>query len=138
LYLIFYLKNNGDEIPWEMHCALMGVYRDGAWCEFSHQNEKRDARKGDATLYLQTAAQRFAHRINRARNWKSHLWQGRFFYHLWMKLSLSVGGGALCGAKSGRAGMVERDEDYRWSSAAAHCGNRSDGVLNPSQVVVAI
>uniref|UniRef100_E6QSY2 Uncharacterized protein n=1 Tax=mine drainage metagenome TaxID=410659 RepID=E6QSY2_9ZZZZ len=52
MYLIFYLKNNGDEIPWEMHCALMGVYRDGARCEFSHQNNFGHGRKWDASLYL--------------------------------------------------------------------------------------
>lgn len=28
------------------------------------------------------------------------------------------------------AGIVERAENYRWSSAAAHCGNRSDAVLD--------
>jgi len=29
-----------------------------------------------------------------------------------------------------RAGMELRAENYRWSSAAAHCGNRSDSLLN--------
>jgi putative transposase len=30
-----------------------------------------------------------------------------------------------------RAGMERRTEDYRWSSAAAHCGKRLDRLLNP-------
>jgi hypothetical protein len=30
-----------------------------------------------------------------------------------------------------RAGMVLRAEDYRWSSAAAHCANQAEGLLNP-------
>jgi putative transposase len=30
-----------------------------------------------------------------------------------------------------RAGMVERAEDYLWSSAAAHCGLRDDILLDP-------
>jgi len=29
-----------------------------------------------------------------------------------------------------RAGIVRRAEDYRWSSAAAHCGLRSDRILS--------
>jgi putative transposase len=29
-----------------------------------------------------------------------------------------------------RAGMVRRAEDYRWSSAVAHCSNIPDGLLN--------
>jgi putative transposase len=29
-----------------------------------------------------------------------------------------------------RAGMVERAEDYRWSSAACHFGLRDDPMLN--------
>ena len=31
-----------------------------------------------------------------------------------------------------RAGIVTCAEDYPWSSAAAHCGLRSDPVLSPS------
>jgi putative transposase len=30
-----------------------------------------------------------------------------------------------------RAGLVERAEDYRWSSAPAHCGMASDALLRP-------
>jgi putative transposase len=30
-----------------------------------------------------------------------------------------------------RASMVDRAEDYRWSSAAAHCGLREDPLLSP-------
>ena len=30
-----------------------------------------------------------------------------------------------------RAGMVEKAEDYAWSSAAAHCGLRFDPLLEP-------
>jgi len=29
-----------------------------------------------------------------------------------------------------RAGMIDRAENFQWSSAAAHCGNRVDGVLH--------
>ena len=71
---------------------------------------------------------RYAQRINRARGWKGHLWQGRFFSspldeaYLWAAVRYVE-------RNPVRAGMIERAEDYRWSSAAAHCGKRSDSLL---------
>ncbi len=73
---------------------------------------------------------RYAQRVNRARGWKGHLWQGRFFSspldeaYLWAAVRYVE-------RNPVRAGMERRAEDYRWSSAAAHCGKRSDGLLNP-------
>jgi putative transposase len=72
---------------------------------------------------------RYAQRINRARGWKGHLWQGRFFSspldeaYLWAAVRYVE-------RNPVRAGMVRRAENYRWSSAAAHCGRRLDGLLN--------
>jgi putative transposase len=73
---------------------------------------------------------RYAQRINRARGWKGHLWQGRYFSsplddaYLWAAVRYVE-------RNPVRAGMVRRAEDYRWSSAAAHCGKRSDALINP-------
>ncbi|MDA8327583.1 MAG: transposase [Betaproteobacteria bacterium] len=72
---------------------------------------------------------RYAQRINRARNWKGHLWQGRFFSSPLDEIYL-LAAVRYVERNPVRAGMVERAEDYRWSSAAAHCGDRSDNVLN--------
>lgn len=72
---------------------------------------------------------RYAQRINRAKDWKGHLWQGRFFSspldeaYLWAAVRYVE-------RNPVRAGMVSHAEDYRWSSAAAHCGNHLDGLLN--------
>jgi len=72
---------------------------------------------------------RYAQRINRARGWKGHLWQGRYFSspldeaYLWAAVRYVE-------RNPVRAGMEQRAENYRWSSAAAHCGNRSDDLLN--------
>jgi len=72
---------------------------------------------------------RYAQRINRTRDWKGHLWQGRFFSsplddaYLWAAVRYVE-------RNPVRAGMARRAEDYRWSSAAAHCGNRTDDLLN--------
>jgi len=58
-----------------------------------------------------------------------HVWQGRFFScpldeaHLWAAVRYVEGNPV-------RAGLVARAEDYAWSSAAAHCGLRTDVVLS--------
>jgi putative transposase len=72
---------------------------------------------------------RYAQRINREKGWKGHLWQGRFFSspldeaYLWAAVRYVE-------RNPVRAGMVRRAEEYRWSSAVAHCGNIPDGLLN--------
>jgi len=72
---------------------------------------------------------RYAQYINSKNGWSGHLWQGRYFSsaldekYLW---------GAIRYVERNpvRAGIVERSEDYLWSSAAAHCGIRDDGALS--------
>jgi len=76
---------------------------------------------------------RYAQHINRSRGWKGHLWQGRFF-------SSPLDDGYLWAAiryverNPVRAGMVKKAEDYRWSSAAAHCDLRADSLLTGKAV----
>ena len=71
---------------------------------------------------------RYAQRINRARGWTGHVWQGRFFSsalderYLWTALRYVE-------RNPVRAGVVQRAEDYRWSSAPAHCTLAHDYVL---------
>ncbi|TLS75590.1 transposase [Mariprofundus erugo] len=71
---------------------------------------------------------RYAQRVNRINNWSGHLWQGRFFSsalddaYLWSAIRYVE-------RNPVRAGLVERAEDYHWSSAAGHCGIRVDAVL---------
>ncbi|MCF6219423.1 MAG: transposase [Gammaproteobacteria bacterium] len=71
---------------------------------------------------------RYAQRINRARDWKGHLWQGRFFSS---PLDEAYTWAAIRYVETNpvRAGMVERAEEYRWSSAAAHCGLTKSPIL---------
>jgi len=72
---------------------------------------------------------RYAQRVNRQQGWSGHLWQGRFFSsplddaYLWTAMRY-----VECNPV--RAGMVQRAEDYRWSSASAHCTNAPDDLLN--------
>ncbi len=71
---------------------------------------------------------RHAQRVNRARGWNGHLWQGRFFSsmlddrYLWTAIRYVE-------LNPVRAQLVDRAEEYRWSSAAAHCGFRRDPSL---------
>jgi putative transposase len=71
---------------------------------------------------------RYAQRINRLKKWKGHLWQGRFFSsalddsYLWAAIRYVE-------RNPVRARLVRRAENYRWSSAPAHCGLRADSVL---------
>ena len=58
-----------------------------------------------------------------------HLWEGRFYSsvmdeaYLWNAVRYVE-------RNPIRAGLVARAEDYRWSSAAAHCGLRTDRLLS--------
>jgi len=75
------------------------------------------------------AHQAYAAWFNRKTRESGHLWQGRFFScvlddtHLWSAARYVARNPA-------RAGLVERAEQYRWSSAAAHCGLQKDPLLS--------
>lgn len=71
---------------------------------------------------------RYAQMINRAKGWKGHLWQGRFF-------SSPLDDEYLFYAtryverNPVRANMVKKAENYKWSSAKGHCGITKDEIL---------
>lgn len=76
---------------------------------------------------------RYAQRINRAKKWKGHLWQGRFFSsaldenYLWAAIRYVE-------RNPVRARNVRRAENYPWSSAVAHCEGKQDAVLSRDPV----
>ena len=76
---------------------------------------------------LKQAHGRYAAYWNAQQSSSGHVWQGRFYScpldesHLWKALRYVE-------LNPVRAGMVERAEMWRWSSAAAHCG---DSNLDP-------
>jgi REP-associated tyrosine transposase len=76
---------------------------------------------------------RYAQRINRIRGWKGHLWQGRYFASPldgpWTWSAIRY---VECNPV--RAGMIGKAESYPWSSAAAHCGLRSDPLLTANSL----
>lgn len=69
--------------------------------------------------------------INMREDWKGHLWQGRFFS---CPLDESYARAAVRYAELNpvRAGLVERAEDYGWSSARAHVLRKPDPLLSES------
>ena len=71
---------------------------------------------------------RYARRINRARGWTGHLWQGRFFSSALDEKYL-LAAIRYVERNPVRAGIVRRAEDYKWSSARAHCQVADDYVL---------
>lgn len=71
----------------------------------------------------------YAQRVNRMRDQKGHLWQGRYF-------SSPLGADYFLHAvryvelNPVKARMVAKAEDYAWSSAVAHCGLRNDPLVD--------
>jgi len=67
--------------------------------------------------------------LNRKTRERGHLWQGRFGScvlddeHLWVCVRYVE-------RNPVRAGLVDRAQDWPWSSAAAHCGLKSDPLLS--------
>jgi putative transposase len=75
---------------------------------------------------------RHTQRVNRRHDWKGHLWQGRYFSspldedYLWAAIRYVE-------LNPVRACLVDRAEEYPWSSASAHCGVTNDPVLTSDE-----
>jgi putative transposase len=86
----------------------------------------RQARALAATL--KPVHLRHAQEFNRRMGVGGVLWQGRFFscpldeQHFWAAVRYVE-------RNPVRAGLVQRGQDWPWSSAAAHCGQRPDVLL---------
>jgi len=78
-------------------------------------------RSDSLAVLLRRVHGRYAQMVNARRLRSGHLWQNRFYScplsgsHLWRAL-------AYVESNPVRAGLVERPEHYKWSSAAAHLG----------------
>lgn len=77
----------------------------------------------------------YGHWFNRKYGLSGHLWQGRFYScvlgesHLWAATRYVE-------RNPVRAGLVQRAEDYPWSSARAHVFNVPDPLVDPGLPVV--
>ncbi len=86
-------------------------------------------KEGSLARAIRDAHTVYALRFNKREELIGHLWQGRFYScvldeaHFWSALRYVE-------TNPVRAGLVGRAEEYRWSSAAVHCGLRDDGILS--------
>ncbi|MBL4886778.1 MAG: transposase [Planctomycetaceae bacterium] len=84
----------------------------------------------DLQKVLKPLHMRYAQYINKINGWKGHLWQGRFF-------SSALDDAYTCSTvryverNPVQANMINVAEQYRWSSAAYHCGLADSALLTP-------
>ena len=79
------------------------------------------------------AHRRYTRRINFREGWRGHLWQGRFASFV-MDEAYLIAATRYAERNPVRAKLVERAEDWPWSSAGAHVDGRrrssGDGIVN--------
>ncbi len=74
------------------------------------------------------AHRRYTCHINFRQGWKGYLWQGRFASFP-MDEEYLLAAVRYIELNPVRAGLVDRPEDYRWSSARAHLSGRDDELV---------
>lgn len=80
------------------------------------------AAESSMAMAVGRAHMRYARWLNRKRGWSGHLWANRYYStvldesHLWSAARYIE-------ANPLRAGMVDRAEDYPWSSCVVHSGH---------------
>ena len=72
--------------------------------------------------------------VNFRKGWRGHLWQGRFASFVLDEPYL-MATARYVERNPVRAGLVERAEDWPWSSAAAHCRGRADDICETAWLV---
>jgi len=75
------------------------------------------------------AHRRYTRRVNFREGWRGHLWQGRFASFVMDRPHL-LRAVRYIERNPVRAGLVERAEDWPWSSAAAHLAGADDGLVS--------
>ena len=74
------------------------------------------------------AHRRYTRHINFQKNWRGHLWQGRFASNV-MDESYLIAAARYIELNPVRAGLVTKPTEYRWSSAKAHCAGLDDKLV---------
>jgi len=91
------------------------------------------AQSEDLSKWMQWLMTSHVRRYHRYHGTSGHVWQGRFFSspldeaYLWAAMRYVE-------RNPVRAKMVRKAENYRWSSAAAHCRVREDEVLTKKPI----
>ncbi len=80
-------------------------------------------------LAVGEAHRRYTLMVNRRRGWKGYLWQGRFASFPMEETHLYHGARYVL-MNPVRAGLVQRAEEWQFSSARAHLTGRPDGIVD--------
>jgi len=83
---------------------------------------------------LAEAHRRYTLHVNRRNGWTGHLWQGRFG-SVAMDEAHLIAAVRYVSLNPVRAGLVERAEDWRWSSVRAHLSRADDALATVSPVL---
>ena len=130
-----------DDEDRRRYLSLLGRYaeRHGlaiwAYCLMSNHVHFVAVPSGESSLgcTFRDTHQAYAAWLNRKVGESGHLWQGRYFScvldapHMWSCVRYVE-------RNPVRAGLVDRAEDWPWSSAAAHCGGRANPLLSPVEM----
>jgi putative transposase len=118
------------------YLALMATwcerYEVGIWCYCLMPNHVHliatPPAEESLALAIGEAHRRYTRHINFQRNWRGHLWQGRFSSFP-MDEQYLLAAARYIELNPVRAGLVERAEDYPWSSCPVHLGKREDPLV---------
>jgi putative transposase len=84
----------------------------------------------DLALFFGEVHQRYSFAINKREGWRGYLWQGRFSSFV-MDEPYLYSAMRYVEQNPVKAGMVERANQYDWSSAKAHTLSTKDPILSP-------
>tara|TARA_B100000315_G_scaffold161841_1_gene150343 strand:+ start:108 stop:776 length:669 start_codon:yes stop_codon:yes gene_type:complete len=86
---------------------------------------------------LQEAHRRYTRQINRQKDWKGYLWQGRFASCPLDERHM-LAAARYVELNPVRAGLTRRAEDWPWSSARAHLAGEDDGIVRVAPLLKAV
>lgn len=94
--------------------------------------------KDSAWLMMKYLNQRYVRYVNRKYDRSGTLWEGRFRSCLTQTENYALGCYRYIELNPVRAGIVERPEQYRWSSYSANAHGQSNRLLTPHSVFLAL
>jgi len=92
------------------------------------------SKKENLRLAVGEAHRRYTRRINFSKGWRGHLWQGRFSSFV-MDERYLIACTRYIENNPVRAELVNRPEQWSWSSASAHISGKNDKLVNVEPVL---
>jgi len=91
-------------------------------------------REDSLAVGFKEAHKHYTRIINHRKNWRGHLWEGRFKSYVLSEKHLYAAIRYI-ELNPVKAGMVKNAEDYHWSSARAHIYKTKDAILSGNFVI---